>query len=176
MELEKARAELARVLNGGQDNNVHDRAFLLDVSTSMSGMKLEEAKRALLKNAKDEDLVITFGTDVHTVPKSMVSGLFVQGDTAMLPAIQQAVDMKVSHMILITDGWANIGGNSFDVIDFVATLTGVKIDTIGIGNDCDHVMLRQISTMTKGGNYKVDDPMQLNGVVGMLSAPKSINL
>jgi hypothetical protein len=107
----------------------------------------------------------------------MVSGLFVEGDTAMLPAIINAIEKKVSHIILITDGWANVGGNSFDILDYVATLTGVKIDTIGIGSDCDHYMLKQISQMTRGGNYKVDDPMQLNGIVGLLASPqKQINL
>lgn len=175
--LELARAELAKTLAGGDVAYDSGRAFLLDISSSMVGMKLEEAKRSLLKNARNNDLIITFGYETHVIPKDMVSSLFVDGDTAMLPAIEKAVAMKISHIILITDGWPNVGGDQFAIMEYVAHLSGIKIDTIGIGQDCDHMLLKNISKMCGGSNYKVDDPMQLNGIVGLLASPQQqINL
>jgi Mg-chelatase subunit ChlD len=171
--VELARAELALILNGG--TNV-GRAFLLDISDSMIGMKLEEAKRALIKNASPNDLIIIFGTLVRVISFELIKNVTTNGETALLPAIQKAVTFNVPHMILITDGGANYGGNAFDCLDYVQTLKGVKIDTIGIGRDCDFALLEGISKATGGGNYNVNDPFELTGIVGLLSAPKTINL
>jgi len=177
-ELEKARAELAKAFGGGSSASSSDRAFLLDISDSMHGNKLEEAKKALLKHAKpNEDLIIVFGRDVAVLQYHMISAILTKGDTAMLPAIMEAVYYNVSHIVLITDGGANTGGGPFECIEYVSQLKGVKIDTIGIGRDCDDELLQQLSYLTGGNTYHVNDPFQLSGIVGLLSAPqKAINL
>ena len=177
----KSKLELARqriaTINRTNNPRVHSRMFLLDTSDSMRGFKLQYAKQALNYHIKSGDGILTFDNNVHYVTKDLIGRIDTNGLTAMLPAIKEAVTYKCSHVILITDGQPNVEGETDDVTDFVRhSIRGIKIDTIGIGDDCELEFLASISKSTGGTNYFIDDPEQLTGIVGLLTAGSSINL
>ena len=175
-DLEIARERLSNIENGPK-TKTHSRMFLLDTSGSMLGFKLEHAKRALNTHIKPGDGIITFDSSVHYVIKDDIGAIFAGHLTAMLPAIKEAIKYKCSHIILITDGMPNVDGETADVTDFVLhQMRGIRIDSIGIGNDCQQEFLNSISKCTNGTSFHIDDPEQLSGVVGLLTSGSSINL
>lgn len=177
--LELAKERLASVKNeSAAATTTHSRMFLLDTSGSMSlGLKIEYAKKALTTHIKPGDGVIAFDSDIHYIPGNKVDDILTGDLTAMLPALKEAMKFKCSHIILITDGQPNVEGDTFDVTDYVLHgIRGVRIDTIGIGNDCEKEFLESLSKATNGTSYHVDNPDQLTGVVGLLTDGSSINL
>jgi hypothetical protein len=96
------------------------------------------------------------------------------GMTAMLPAITLALTLRARHIIMITDGQPNKGGEVMDVIDFLSHIHGVRVDTIGIGNDCDTPFLDRVSKITKGKAVHIQEPEELDRAIQLLAAPKVI--
>ena len=149
----------------------HDKMFLLDVSLSMSGNKLQNAKIALDKYIKAGDGLIVFGEEAHYIPEGQLNTIQPYGLTAMLPAIVLSMKYNAVELIIITDGDPNQGGNTMNVLDYVSGLTGIKIDTIGIGDDCDISFLETLSEGTGGKSIHVDSPEYLDGAIALLCAP-----
>lgn len=175
-ELEKARQRIA-ALSQMKKRISHSRMFLLDGSGSMNDFKLMYAKEALKKNIRSGDGILTFDDDVHYIFEDQIDRITNGNLTAMLPALKEAVSYKCIHIILISDGQPNKGGETADVTDFVRhQITGIKIDTIGIGDDCELQFLESISKATNGTSIFIDNPRQLTGVVGLLTSGNSINL
>lgn len=168
--LEQLRQEVNSLKSPNQ--KIHERFFLLDVSDTMRGQKLTLAKEALLKYFKDDDGLIVFGETAYYVNKAELPALMTFGSTAMLPAISMAMTLKARHIIMITDGQPNKGGWVEDVIDYVSHIRGIRIDTIGIGNDCDILFLDRVSKITKGKAIHIQQPEELDGAVQLLAAPK----
>lgn len=175
-ELEIARERVAS-LNEAPKRSTHSRMFLLDGSGSMQGFKMMYAKEALKKHMKPGDGILVFDDTVHYIPEKFIDNITPGNLTAMLPALKEALTYKCIHIILISDGQPNKGGDTFEVTDFVRhSIRGVKIDTIGIGDDCEQEFLASISDFTNGTTVHIDDPEQLTGVVGLLTCGDSINL
>jgi Mg-chelatase subunit ChlD len=169
--LETATQELYSLLSGNSHPPSH-RAFLVDTSYSMKGTKITEAKKALTKNVQPSDKIITFGSTVQVVAFQNIFDIEPDGETAMLPAIKKAVEGLSTHLILISDGNANEGGDAYECLDYVTRLNKiVKIDTIAIGNDCDVDLLQGLAKISGGSTYSVNDPLQLTGVMGLICAP-----
>ena len=174
--LEIARKRLSNIMNEPKAT-LHARMFLLDTSGSMDGFKILYAKKALESHIKPDDGILAFDSEVHYVLQKDIGGILTGDLTAMLPAIKEAISYKCNHIILITDGMPNVGGETSDVTDFVLhQIRGIKIDTIGIGDDCEEEFLASISKCTNGTTFHIDDPEQLTGVVGLLTCGNSINL
>lgn len=172
-DLEILRKEVRNMKGSGSSfQQIHERFFLLDVSDTMRGQKLELAKEALQKYFRDDDGLIVFGETAYYVNKTEIPTIMTFGMTAMLPAITLALNLRARHIIMVTDGQANQGGEPPDIIDFISHIHGVRIDTIGIGNDCDIPFLDRVSKMTKGKSIHIHQPEELDGAIQLLAAPK----
>jgi len=160
----------------------HNRMFLLDVSDSMAGEKLTNAKLALDKYKKPIDGLILFGDKAHYISGN-ISTLLTSGMTAMLPALKMAIECSPTGIIIITDGMPNKDGNPEDVIAYVSSLTGIRIDLIGISRgdrygswDIDTAFIETIASMTGGRSMIIEDPSKLSDSVKLLCAPETIQI
>lgn len=156
-----------------------DVVFVLDVSGSMSGKKIEQAKRALkfcINNLRDRDRfnIVRFSTEAETLFASslkadrknrkraigFVDGLRAIGGTNIFEALDLALkDKEVNFprrtVIFITDGRPTIGITSeTELIKKInkKNKTGVRIFTFGIGNDINTHLLDKLTEMT--GAYR----------------------
>ncbi len=152
-----------------------DITFVLDCSGSMSGEKMEQAKRALLYcvnnlNEKDNFNLVRFSTDAEHLfkelkpnnednlrkAKSYISTLVARGSTNIDEALDIALKMEQDPtrpymIVFITDGKPTRG-----VTQEAALLESVqrknknnaKIFTFGIGDDLNAHLLDNITEMT----------------------------
>ncbi len=153
-----------------------DITFVLDVSGSMAGKKLTQAKKALLfcvenLNKGDRFQVIRFSTEAEALFKNLrkvndanlksarkfINNLKAIGGTHIEEALKLALNGKSSddrpHMIIfITDGKPTIGEtNEKTLVKKVKdTNTGkTRIFTFGIGNDINTHLLDKITVITR---------------------------
>ncbi|HVK85167.1 MAG TPA: hypothetical protein VM513_13715 [Kofleriaceae bacterium] len=86
---------------------------------------------------------------------SFVRDSLPEGGTALGPAMRTAMLMNARRIVLLSDGLGNIGGNAASVLRDAreAIRGGIRIDTIGIGNDQDGVLLGALARES-GGLYQ----------------------
>jgi len=145
--------------------------FALDISGSMAGRKLDQAKKALIDTAsgllrESSNMtsvgVITFGSsasrlceltsDLSRISKAL-DPVRSSGSTAMDEGIACAADLLQGTMgsclceiALITDGMPNDPGAALHAAER-ATETGIRISAVGIGSeDVDEEYLRRIAS------------------------------
>lgn len=152
-----------------------DITFVLDVSGSMAGDKIKQAKKALLfcvenLNKGDRFEIIRFSTEAEALFNSMVEasdqnrekarkfieGLRTVGGTNIQDALQLALQQKKSQtrpttILFITDGKPTINEMNEDrLVELVKK--GIddkaKIFTFGIGADLNTHLLDKITTTT----------------------------
>ncbi len=153
-----------------------DITFVLDVSGSMAGKKLKQAKRALLfcvenLNRGDRFQLIRFSTEAESLFKNLekakeanlnkarsyIKNLKAIGGTHIEEALELALAGKARgsrpHMIIfVTDGKPTIGEtNEETLIKKVrnANSERTRIFTFGIGNDINTHLLDKITAATK---------------------------
>ncbi len=153
-----------------------DIIFVLDVSGSMAGDKLKQAKKALLfcianLNKGDKFEVIRFSTEAEalfnslsdasnenvTKAKAFIENLRAIGGTNIDEALNLALNTKGNqnrpHTILfITDGKPTINETNEDkLVDIVKNkkANNTKIFTFGIGNEINTHLLDKITDITK---------------------------
>eukprot|EP00054_Salpingoeca_dolichothecata_P009046 m.51216 g.51216 ORF g.51216 m.51216 type:complete len:484 (+) comp18129_c0_seq1:77-1528(+) len=164
------------------DNNERgslDVIVVLDISGSMSGSKLDMAKKSLqfiIRNLRECDRfgLILYDTDVHptialtpmtTANKQKCqdecakirSGSMTNLSGGMLQALQDMKDRKtkggVSSVLLLTDGLANVGITGDDgIVSAMQTARpdDVTVNTFGFGTDHKATLLKALSD--NGGN------------------------
>ena len=167
----KKESKLDQLRKKYTKSKTHNLMFLLDTSTSMVGEKLQCAKEALNLHRKPTDGLIVFGEKTMYITPTKLESVQPWGMTSMLPALEEAIKYKPYRIILISDGYPNLGGGIPEVLEFVGELVGVRIDTIGIGTDCDKAFMESVSEITGGTNFHIDEPHELSGKVQMLVAP-----
>jgi Mg-chelatase subunit ChlD len=178
-EFEMVMQEMNDLLNKNQPETIepkdvifHNRIFMLDVSSSMAGDKLDNAKITLNRFKKIDDGLVVFGEEAYYVFGGNLNTVLPFGLTAMLPAFEISMKHRPTEIIMITDGQPNIGGGTFEVLEYVRDkVTGVQINTIGIGYDCDDEFLQTISEETNGTYQHIDNPGKLSNAVALLCAP-----
>ena len=154
-----------------------DLVLVLDTSSSMSEIKMAQAKKALkhcLGELKEDDRfgVIKFSTTVtpfrdKLVPAGKdyleaahkwVDGLKVSGGTAIWPALDEALQMRTDDptrpftVIFFTDGLPTVDETDTDKIvkKTLAKNTGnTRIFTFGVGDDVNAAMLDQLAEATR---------------------------
>jgi len=155
-----------------------DITFVLDVSGSMAGKKLEQAKKALLfcvenLNKSDRFQVVRFSTEAEALftglsavnndnldkARKFINNLKAIGGTYIEEALKLALKEKVSAdagrprmIIFITDGLPTIGETNEDkLLESVksANSGNTRIFTFGIGNDINTHLLDRITTVTR---------------------------
>jgi len=156
-------------------------AMVIDRSGSMSGQKLELAKkagRATVRELDKRDRVGIIAFD--SAPQKLIrmtrasakskfdralGKLNAGGGTAIGAALEDAFEMlngveaKVKHVILLTDGQSNRQG----VLNLVeqAARQRITVSTIAVGAGSDRTLLRNIAEVGKGRFYYTNSPEQI---------------
>ncbi len=154
-----------------------DLVLVLDTSSSMSEIKMQQAKKALkfcLSQLKPEDRfgVIKFSTTVTPFRDKLVEankdyieaatkwvdGLKPSGGTAIWPALDEAMAMRSADagrpftMVFFTDGQPTVDETNADKIvkNVQAKNSGnTRIFTFGVGDDVNAAMLDQLADSTR---------------------------
>ncbi len=153
-----------------------DVCFVLDVSGSMSGKKLEKAKSALkfcIENLRKADRfeIIRFSTESESLFKMLrsansgnrdkamkfVDDLRAIGGTNIEEALDEALKIRNSKgrpyiIVFITDGKPTIGETDEDKL--ISMIKGknagsTRVFTFGIGSDLNTHLLDKITSLTK---------------------------
>lgn len=153
-----------------------DIAFVLDVSGSMAGEKLKQAKKALLfcienLNKGDRFEIIRFSTEAEALfrgfapvteenlkqAREFIDRLQAIGGTNIEEALTLAMDMKKqagrpTMVVFLTDGKPTIGETDENrLLQKIETknTSNLRIFTFGIGNDINTHLLDKITEMTR---------------------------
>jgi Ca-activated chloride channel family protein len=151
--------------------------FVIDTSGSMSGEKMESARKALiycLQNLRDDDTfsIIRFSSDVEVFerdPKpatkewvtkavNFVSKMEAAGGTAINDALQLALKTKPTNsgpklLVFLTDGSPTIGEVDPKRIAesaHTSNTEGYRIFVFGVGETVNAVLLDQLSAENEG--------------------------
>lgn len=160
---------------------------VVDVSGSMSGDKIEYAKKTVLKlidNLAPGDYcgLVAFDSDVHPIaePREMSQGsreqlkakagqLHVNSSTNFAGGMRQALEWinkadlpsnVVLRVIMLTDGHANVGeARGRELIPLCEKLLGkATLSAFGYGTDCDQELLADLATKGKGNYAFIRNP------------------
>ncbi|MDY6933261.1 MAG: VIT domain-containing protein [Spirochaetota bacterium] len=153
-----------------------DITFVLDVSGSMAGDKLKQAKRALNfcienLNKGDRFQIVRFSTEAEALfdrfrraeetnfqkARNFINNLRAIGGTNIKEALELAlstpIDISKSHIVIfITDGKPTIGEiNEDKMIKMIGNVNtfNTRIFTFGIGYDINTHLLDKITTLTR---------------------------
>ena len=142
--------------------------LLLDISGSMSGEKIEDAKRALIRFLKTIDLtknkisIVTFGGSVRVTEFDQRAEYLIKkinsfeagGGTPLMAAIsigyknllKEGAEVK-SAMVIATDGEPT-DAEEDEILEYGKEIKvkGTRIVTIGIGTDCNKTFLRKLAS------------------------------
>ncbi|WP_438019316.1 VIT domain-containing protein [Sorangium sp. So ce315] len=149
-----------------------DVVFVVDVSGSMQGESIDQARRALrlcLRHLAEGDRfgVIAFSSDFRAMDPALtpftqrtleradafVAGLAAQGGTEMLKPLLAAAGMlgdaeRDRVIVLLTDGQV---GNEDEIVDRVVEAgKGVRVYTFGIGTNVSELLVNDLARRTQG--------------------------
>ncbi len=158
-----------------EDEQPKDVLFVLDVSGSMAGEKLEQAKQALLYclhrlNPTDRFNLITFSTEPHLFREALqpvsamkaaeeyVQKITAQGGTNIQEALASALHQNLNSarlftIIFLTDGLPTVGvTNANEILQQVKTSNrnNLRIFTFGLGFDVNTFLIDKIAEQTNG--------------------------
>jgi len=165
-------------------------SLVVDTSGSMSGEKMASARaaaRAFIEQLPDGDIVslASFAdTAEERLPPTLLSaasrpgvlstieGLEPTGGTNMFDGLRlgegRAVTAPQTHsvrrVILISDGQANVGPSSPDVLGALAQRgadRGVQVTALGVGADYDERTLNALAVNSSGRMHHIGDPRKL---------------
>lgn len=166
-------------------------AIVLDRSGSMSGQKIEHAKKAAIQAidylGKDDIVsVIAYDHNVTVIVpatkvsdkadiKKRISTLQPGGNTALFAGVSKgaaeirkfADKDRVNRVILLSDGKANSGPSSPKALgDLGASLKkeGISVTTWGLGNGYNEDLMDQLAQRSDGNHTFIESPQQLAGI------------
>jgi Ca-activated chloride channel homolog len=178
-----------------------DVALVIDTSGSMAGAKIENARaaaRELVEKLADGDIVsiLTFSDEAtERVPPTVLgpetrgsvlrvlAGLAPSGGTNMFDGLRlaerEALSSPPTHpvrrVVMISDGMANIGPSSPEILGSLAARGadgGVQVSAIGVGLDYDEHTLNALAVRSSGRLYHLDEPREMTTIldreIGML--------
>lgn len=160
-----------------------DIVIALDISGSMSGLKIEQAKAALsavVSGLRPEDTfaLITFNAEVATyLPEAVVAdALHVEGALEFVEALEagggtnihdaitrsfQSLNIESGHpryVLLLTDGQPTEGETNIDAILETARIyneVGARIFPFGIGDNVNTVLLDKLAMQSDGDTFYI---------------------
>jgi len=168
-----------------------DVAFVFDVSGSMSGTKIDQARSALkgclnLMNPGDGFFVVAFNDALNPLSNEIqelderkraeatrfVDGLQAGGGTnihdAMLSALQKLQGSeRPTALVFLTDGHGS--RRPADVLTMVQTHNPhgqTRIFTFGVGDSLNASFLERMGTENRGGYTPIDGSVAIDKVVG----------
>ncbi|MBI2194398.1 MAG: VWA domain-containing protein [Planctomycetes bacterium] len=159
-----------------------DVCFVIDTSGSMSGPKMDQARKALQYcvnslGKRDRFNIVRFSTDVNTFKEGLadvnaeaqaqaaefISKLEARGGTDINWALDKALGMKTGEnrpylMVFMTDGLPTLGTTDPKLIlDNVLkkSQANIRIFTFGVGNDVNTQLLDQVAGQTRATSQYV---------------------
>ena len=175
--------------------NVHIALFL-DVSGSMEGDRLITLKNTLLAFLRslyptDCLTIIAYSSKAHILCSykqigydlepwiNLIGNLRADGNTNIEAAFSVFAKYCTSAphaIILLTDGHINSGATSAKAVmlplETNHRLSGIAVFTLGIGNDHNQIMLRDIALNTQGNYFHCDKaedlPQTFGSILGIL--------
>jgi Ca-activated chloride channel homolog len=166
-------------------------AIVLDKSGSMSGKKIQEARRAAIEainrlNGNDIVSIITYDSTVDVlVPATKltdkrfvtakISQIEAGGRTALFAGLSKAsaeirkfIDKdRFNRIILLSDGKANVGPMSPSELGrFGASLKkeGISVSTMGLGLDYNEDLMAAVAKKSGGNHFFIEDAEGLAGI------------
>lgn len=163
-------------------------AIVLDRSGSMSGRKIEEAKRAAImaiERLREDDIVsvVTYQSTVNVlVPatnmhdreavRAAIRRIRAGGNTALFAGVSKGASElrkfldrnRVNTLLLLSDGLANIGPSSpGELAQLGASLgrEGITVTTIGLGLHYNEDLMTRLAMASDGNHFFVEDERDL---------------
>lgn len=157
-----------------------DIVFVIDVSGSMSGAKIDQTRVALETiinqlRVTDRYTMVTFESDVTTWRNGLVSaseyrqegvtfarGLRADGGTNFAGGLVRAIDILKTHgnpnyvqlLVMLTDGEPTVGETNPDTIVEISltSLSGTRIslNCLGFGQNLDFLLLQRLALSNNG--------------------------
>ena len=172
-----------------------DLALVLDTSGSMSGEKLRDAKAAALSllsslDRRDRVTLIAYASHVQRIANRVtmdnagrrhltqhILGLRAGGSTALGPALEDAAQvlnrssggsLMLRHVILMSDGVANVGESRPDILAARARQAfrnGISLSTMGVGLDYNEDLMTKVADMGGGRYHFIEDSANIASVL-----------
>lgn len=172
-----------------------DLTFVVDVSGSMAGRKLEQAKaagRALLETLRPEDRfrIIDFSTDVRSYRDGWAAGtdenlagarrylasLRAEGSTNISGALEAALQRgrvkdRLPLVVFVTDGEPTVGERNPDAIAALAARQrgDARVFSVGVSADVNATLIEQLAVEGRGTAHFVRDSESVERTVSLLA-------
>ena len=172
-----------------------DLTFVVDVSGSMSGRKLDQAKaagRALLETLRPEDRfrIIDFSTDVRafrdgwsaatddnlSAARRYLGALRAEGSTNISGALQEALarDRSTNRLplvVFVTDGEPTVGERNPDALAALAARErgAARLFSVGVSADVNATLIEQLAVEGHGTAHFVRDSESVERTVSLLA-------
>ncbi|HXI21807.1 MAG TPA: VWA domain-containing protein, partial [Gemmatimonadales bacterium] len=183
-----------------------DLTLVVDVSGSMSGQKLEQARAALTQalgtlRAEDRFRLIAFSSGVRQfrdgfspatpdnlgAARTWVEGLQAEGGTNIAGALETALGSTVAGdrlplVLFLTDGLPSVGEQQPDRIAALAAgwIGRARVFTIGVGTDVNTYLLDRLAREGRGSAEYVapggNVELAVGNLVAKLRRPALVNL
>ena len=173
-----------------------DVTFVLDVSGSMRGEKLDQAKaagHALLSTLSRNDRfrVIDFSTDVNSFRDDFVAatpenirearryldGLRAEGSTNISGALEEALNTRTSSermplVVFLTDGEPTVGERDPDAIAAIAARRrgDARVFTVGVSADVNSALIERLAVEGRGTAHFVRTGENVERPVSLLAS------
>jgi Ca-activated chloride channel family protein len=161
---------------------------VLDVSGSMQGEKVAQAKEAVrqaMRRLRDGDVfsLVTFASDVRCafepaqvndhvrrVIESALQEMTAGGQTALCGGLELGVKkaaakkQETNLVLLLSDGQANVGETEIEAVGrrgYEARQKGIIVSTLGVGGDYNEALMVDIATEGGGRFYHVMQAHQI---------------
>ncbi len=175
------------------DVTPRDVTLVLDVSGSMGGRKIEQARAAgkqLLATLRPTDRfrLIDFSTDVRTFRDDLVfatpehvreasrylDALEAQGGTNIEGALREAMRTPTTNdrlpvVLFVTDGMPTVGDGNPDRLAEIAADAHRRVFTFGLGSDVNVSLLEQLALEGRGTAQFVRPEESVERMVGIVA-------
>lgn len=170
-----------------------DILFVIDVSGSMSGEKILQAKNGLNffvqhLNPDDQFNIISFSTDIDAFKNELVSatktnieaaskfikGLQAQGGTnindALIKGLEMLGEKRPSYLLFLTDGLPTVGITNLDEIikNTKKNLERERLFVFGVGYDVNTILLDMLSKEGRGVSEYIEPAEDLEIAISSL--------
>ncbi len=175
-----------------------DLTMVVDVSGSMSGPKLEQAKAAMLQvlgtlSSRDRFRLISFSSGVHSFrdgysvadaaalesARNWTTALVAEGGTNIEGALREALrrdrnrsrDSNLDVLVFLTDGVPSVGETRPENLAAMASqdASGMRVFTVGIGTDVNTFLLERMAQDGRGAADFVPPNGNVEQTVGNLA-------